>query len=614
MTMTLDCENTLVVMPQGKRSLAHILQFASIGSPFSWVYFGKNVSYFTELKTQIGNPGKNIPVSELLQGNAKKYRQDFIDYLGSCAADSQDPWWYLTSISEKNSYVSDLYLHFCYLKTFFDVADRYNGRIFVICENPGLLKSIQENSPDNRSIEILPLRDRIPDLFRTCNLKCQKLKNKFVFFMRFILRICLARIVIPICRPTPLPRIQHPVVIHSWTDQRSFTRDGRYEDVYFGSLAQKIDKIPREYFFLIDILPTIAFPLALRKMIRVRKPWHLFEEYLSFSDVTAALRISSRVTKRLVFRHTLLDLDISTLISEDILSDQQSARTELSYLYYAAGKRISALHSPASFWYTFENHIWEKMIIRGLKEAGNLRVVGYAHSTVNSMYLSYSISPHERDLIPLPDSILVNGKKPKEILVSSGFDDARIHIVGSLRYGDLSSPAPERTPGAGKKILVILSADINRSLEMISKCGEAFSSCDGVSVIFKPHPIQKLSGIVTLIQQLPGQFRFSTEPLGTLLDDTDVVLYSDSTASVEAVARGIPILHVKSDFLIDIDIFEESHIFRSADSPDQIRTFTFELFRFTRESPEESRAAIRDLFSPVDDNVLIQEIGSGIET
>ena len=112
----------------------------------------------------------------------------------------------------------------------------------------------------------------------------------------------------------------------------------------------------------------------------------------------------------------------------------------------------------------------------------------------------------------------------------------------------------------------------------------------------------------------PGQFSLSTEPLGTLLDDTDVVLYSESTASVEAVARGIPILHVKSDFLIDIDIFEESHIFRSANSPDQIRTFAFELFRFTRESPEESRAAIRDLFSPVDDNVLIKEIGSGIES
>jgi hypothetical protein len=612
--MALDSEETLVVMPQGKRSLAHILYFASIGSPFSWVYFGKNVSYFTELKDQIGNSGKNIPVSELLQGNAKKYRQDFIDYLGSCAAESQDPWWYLTSVSEKNSYISDLYLNFCYLKTFFDVADRYNDRIFVICENPGLLKSIQENSPYNRSIEILPLRNNIQDFFHNCGLKSQKLKNKFVFFMRFILRICLARIVIPIFRPESLPGIQHPVVIHSWADQRSFTLDGHYDDVYFGSLAQKIEEIPREYFFLIDILPTIAYPRALRKMIRVRKPWHLFEEYLSFSDVTAALEISSRVTKHPVFRHTLLNLDISALISEEFLSDQQGARTELSYLYYAVGKRISALHDPASFCYTFENHIWEKMIIRGLKEAGNPRVVGYAHSTVNSMELSYSLSSLERDIIPLPDSILVNGKKPKEILVSSGFDEARIHIVGSLRYGDLSLPAPERMPGTGKNILVILSADINRSLEMISKCGEAFRSCNEVSIIFKPHPIQKLSAIVTLVQQLPGQFSLSTEPLGTLLDATDVVLYSDSTASVEAVARGIPILHVKSDFLIDIGIFEESRIFRSADSPDQIRTFTFDLFRFARGSPVEFRAAIRDLFSPVDDNVLIQEISSGIES
>lgn len=612
--MAQDSDNTLVVLLQGKRSLARILDFALAGSPFSWVYFGKDVSFYMDLKNQIGSHGKNIPVSELLQGNAKKYRQDFIDYLGTCAAGSQDTRWYLTSISEKNPDVSDLYLHFCYLKTFFDIADHHNGRIFVICQNSGLIRSIETNSTHNNCIEISPLHDRITDFFHSCGLKCQKLKNKIVFFIRFMLRICLARIVFRICNRVSLPGLQPPVVIHSWVDQRSFPRDGYYDDIYFGSLAQRIEEIPREYFFLIDILPTFFYPLALRKMIKTGKPWRLFEEYLAFSDVTDALGISSEVTKRPFFRHTLMDLDISPLIEEELFSDQQNARTELSYLYYAAGKRISAFHDPASFWYTFENHTWEKMIIRGLKESGHPRIIGYAHSTVNYMYLAYSLSPLERSILPLPDSILVNGNKPKQILVSSGFDESRIHIVGSLRYGDLSSPVPERILGIRKKILVILSADINRSLEMISKCCDAFRSCNEISVIFKPHPIQKLSGIINSIKQLPGQFSLSTEPLGTLLGDTDIALYSDSTASAEAVARGIPVLHVKSDFLIDINIFEESRLFRSASSPDQIRSITGELSGSTSGSPEEFRAAIRDLFSPVDDNVLMQEISSDIES
>lgn len=612
--MAQDSDNNLVVLPQGKRSLAHVLDFALTGSPFSWVYFGKDVSFSIDLKNQIGSSGKNIPVGELLQRNARKYRQEYIDYLGSCAAGSQDTWYYLTSISEKNPDVSNLYLHFCYLKTFFDVAEHHNGRIFVICQDQGLIRSIQANVTANSRIEIFPLDDRITDFFHTCCLKCQKMKNKFVFLLRFTLRIFLARIVSRVCDRAPLNGVQPPVVIHSWADQRSFALNGCYDDIYFGSLAQKIEAIPQKYFFLIDILPTILYPRALRKMILVKKPWRLFEEYLSFSDVTEAIAISSEITRRPLFRHTLQDLDISPLIEEELFLDRQGARTELSYLYYAAGKRLSELHAPASFWYTFENHIWEKMIIRGLKESGYPRIIGYAHSTVNDMYLAYSLSLVERSIHPLPDRILVNGNKPRQILVASGFDDSRIHIVGSLRYGDLLSPVPERIKGVRKKILVILSADINRSLEMISKCSDAFRSCNGVSVIFKSHPIQKLSGIASTVQQLPGHFSVSIEPLGTLLKDTDVAIYSDSTASVEAAARGIPILHVKSDFLIDINIFEESRLFRSASSPDQIRSITGELSGSTSGSSEEFRAAIRDLFSPVDDYVLMQEISSDIES
>lgn len=613
--MVTDTDNTLVVMPQGKRSLAHILHFASGGTPFSWVYLGKNVSHFLELEKKIGALGKNIPISELLQGNARKYRQDYIDYLGSCAVESRDPWWYLTSISEKNSYNSDLYLQFCYLKTFFDVIELHTGRIFVICENSHLIRSIRENSLDNRHIEIFSFCDAPHPIFNSCWLECQKIKNKFIFVMRFIIRVSLAKALKRLCNSGLASGTQKPIVIHSWADHRSFSNDNHYHDIYFGNLAQKIEEIPHEYFFLIDILPTILYPLALKKVIGVRKPWHLFEEYLSLSDIIDALVISSRITKTPVSNKPLLNLNISDLLRDGFFSDRQNTRAELSYLYYAAGKRIAKIHKPASVCYTFENHIWEKMLIKGIKEVSDTtRIIGYAHSTVNTLELSYSLSPREKEIVPLPDSILVNGKKPKKVLMTSGFEEYQIHIVGSLRYGNLCSLVPEQTSWSRKKILVILSADINRSLEMMSKCSEAFKTYDGVSVIFKPHPIQKISDIVNLVQQLPEKFRVSTEPLSNLLQDTDVAIYTDSTASVEAVARGIPILQIKSDFLIDIDIFEESRIFRSVSSPEQIQYQTDHLRRSKNKCREEYREAICDLFSPVDDTILMQEIACDNES
>jgi acyl-CoA thioesterase len=93
-----------------------------------------------------------------------------------------------------------------------------------------------------------------------------------------------------------------------------------------------------------------------------------------------------------------------------------------------------------------------------------------------------------------------------------------------------------------------------------------------------------------------------------LLQDTDVALFTDSTASVEAAAQGIPILHIQSDFLVDINIFEESTVVQSVSSPDQIRSHTDLFCQKKNTYYEEYQKEIRDLFSPVDDMILKQEL------
>ena len=534
-TMIREQGRKIVVVNFHKKSLEYIFRSILSDSTIPWAYFGKNVAHFLEIERFLGSRGNNIPVGDLLQENAGKYRQEFIDYLGSCAADSGNPWWYLSPISEKNSYVSDLFLNFCYLKTFFDLASNREDFFFVICEGSALVQAIQENLPAGPGFELKIFHSYYEDIINGGLTFLRTITRKIFFCARFSLRIFMARIFCFIHRGFRKKIYQDPIVIHSWTDHRSFTKDDQYSDVYFGDLAARIADTDQNYFFLLDILPTLFYPSALKKTGPVREPWHLFEEFFTLTDIVRSLAIAATQKQTVWPRSCLCGLEIMALIAEEISRGYRDTRRELSILYYAAGKRLGKLYSPRCCFYTFENHTWEKMFICGIREAaGKTRVTGYAHTTVNSMELSYSVSDSEKGIIPLPDHILVNGKKPRQTLIESGFDQDTIKIVGSLRYGDLTLPVHVKPYRGRKQILVILSADINRSLETIHKVREAFFDTTNVTILLKPHPIQKLSQIIPFVKGLPEHFRLSSEPLGSLLEDAGVVLFTDSTASVEA--------------------------------------------------------------------------------
>jgi len=598
----------VIVAGYSKKTITGILDSVGPEDQVIWAYLGKNVSTFLEIKTIFGTRGENIPVGELLQANAAECRQDFIDLLGEYAAGFEDSLWYLTSISEKNPFVSDLYLNFCYLKTAIDLINSRVEPFFIIFEDPCLVKAIGDNTG-----AVLEREIRLSPTFSHSSRMVQKtirrIMSKSVFVSRFMLRICLARAFRLLRSRAPEQGQASPILIHAWTDERSFAQKNKFVDIYFGRLSEKIEKFQKEYFLFLDVLPTMFYPHALLKLVRLEKPCRLFEEFISFSDVIHSLSVTSGIPTKTYSNAVLSGLDIVSLLTEETEKDRQTARAELSYLYFCAGKKIASSCNPRSIFYTFENHIWEKMLIVGIRKISRkVRLIGYAHATVNTMELSYSVSGAEKQIIPLPDHILVNGKTPKKVLTDSGFDPARIFILGSLRFGSMHLPPPQKPQTGRKTILVVLSADINRSLEMISKVRDAFLHSPDVSIVFKPHPIQKISRILQHTGDLPLHFTVSTASLDALLERTDMVIFSDSTASVEAAARGIPILHLTSDFLIDINIFDQSSIVRSVGDPQEIQTVSEELFRLRRDERIRYQELVHALFSPINDDVLEQEI------
>jgi hypothetical protein len=64
------------------------------------------------------------------------------------------------------------------------------------------------------------------------------------------------------------------------------------------------------------------------------------------------------------------------------------------------------------------------------------------------------------------------------------------------------------------------------------------------------------------------------------------------------------LLHIKSNFTIDINIFEDTSIVPSANSPEQIRSIAMKILNRNEFSSDSIQNVIGELFAPVDEEKL----------
>lgn len=114
--------------------------------------------------------------------------------------------------------------------------------------------------------------------------------------------------------------------------------------------------------------------------------------------------------------------------------------------------------------------------------------------------------------------------------------------------------------------------------------------------------------MIKSVGSLPEIFSFSSKPISILFEKANLVIYCDSAASVEAASLGIPLLHIKSDFTIDINIFEDVEIIPSVSSPQQIRIQSLKILDGEYPSFEEIQTYVEQIFSHVDEQKIVEII------
>jgi UDP-N-acetylglucosamine 2-epimerase len=159
-------------------------------------------------------------------------------------------------------------------------------------------------------------------------------------------------------------------------------------------------------------------------------------------------------------------------------------------------------------------------------------------------------------------------------------------------------------------ILVTPSIDKNESVELIWKVLTAFGQTNKYKFILKLHPLNPYHNIARNLGILPKHFTISDKPVSELLKETDVLLYTSSATCIEALSLGVPVLHIKSDFIIDRDNLSDfpSSIRRSAENKDDIIRMTQEILETDEKELLEQRAigehVVSEIFGPVDESVF----------
>ncbi len=568
---------------------------------YYWVYFGKNINLCQRIQDNLGNDIKRIFIGDMIQEIASNTREQYIDYIGQLFSNSTSPIWDLTSLSEKSPFSSNFLLNYCYIEVCKKILLNYvDGEIIIICENDALRESLLVNVSKEPRVIFKIIES---SQFRKTTQKIWKyfltVKWKIDFCYRNIARILLAKCFGLIKGHSLNDKGKSKyILIHSWTDKRCFPKKGVFKNVYFGDVGVYLEKKYPNVIYLSDVLPSEWFFSVFIKLIPVKKNVYLLEEFLSLSDVFRSFFFVLRNYPKLFSIPNFNNVDVSSIVLDEIKQDLLRIRSEKAFLNSLICKRVCNFCNVGIFFFSFENHIWEKIMCKGFRKyCPDAKSIGYAVPFINRMYTVYSLSRLEKNRSTLPDFLFVSGEQGKSILTKSGFDSNKIFVGGAIRYPHFGRFIKTRNK-EGKIVLIALSGDISASIELAKKAIIAFSRDSDIKIIIKCHPTVPFKEISYYLPKLPENCSISEEAIDILLNKVNLVLYTESTVCIEAVERGIPVIHVKSDHSIDINIFDGIDSVISCSEPDDILRYSRDILEGTYNLPSED--LIRTIFSPTD--------------
>jgi hypothetical protein len=84
-----------------------------------------------------------------------------------------------------------------------------------------------------------------------------------------------------------------------------------------------------------------------------------------------------------------------------------------------------------------------------------------------------------------------------------------------------------------------------------------FSENDGIKIVLKCHPLTPFHMINFAVgDRLPRHVELSEQPVIELMQQSTMMVYSGSTVGIQALVLGLPLVHLRPKFDLDLDPLE----------------------------------------------------------
>lgn len=569
-----------------EKQIQNYIRKLPVDAEWKWCYFGIKIDRKEGLSRILTNTRRYYYADELYK-LSRGLKQPFLDWMSRINSRHQnDIKWWATRFASKSPFQTDFFMLFCY----FNLVDmwvsdreiRNWGLLVIVVEDAYLHQLLEKRSPEYNNYKV----QVEPAIFRVALSGFYYwMKSLLVPFIHLYRQLLTALINVYLKfefknRFGSSFKLHEEVLLSTYIEKRSFRNSG-FNDHYLGPLAGFYEKNGN----IVAISAQINLPVFLKKKALTYGPNFLFPDfYLKTNDWLKVLFIRplGRITKEvIIFR----GFDYAPLFAREFNRERSSLSFYSNLCEYYAFKNYFADNSCLRlFVYPFENQPWEKMVLLALKLVNPKCVcAGYQHTTVPSMLMNYFLGEDEYKYAPVPDYLITNGVYHEKLMERAGYKSTKIVNGGSLRYKNefyKRSNASSKRSAEAMNILILLTSSLPYSLEIIYSINSIrgmFCPKGNCKLFVRPHPDLYSKKIEKAIREIGNFEVIKSGSMDEVLANMDVVVYSTTTAALEAFYTGLPVYKVATE-LIDLDVLEDLNLIkhRVADNvPAYLRMFYF---------------------------------------
>jgi len=597
----------IFVCPPDTKNLNSVYSQVS-GSPFFWAYLGQSMPDANRTKHRFQEKGTAVDTNGGFHRAANTLRGPFLQYLYDIGERLDSLSWWTSSTSCRNGVTSKSFQEICYLKAALELLKKWDGPgNLVLVLGKSALPSLAQNLDPVKRKETTIVGLPRPPFLPTVSGAFKMVVHRAFFIIRESFRIIRSRKQID----RPILNNRPTTIIFCWATKDNIRQQSDFYKSFYGDLAEELENRGHQIAFVPMIWKELNYSDAIVSLSQGPRPVLVPHRYLSWMDLLRIAFSSAGKPPIPAFLPLFEGINLQVVLDADRRGHWISnAAADALVTKYIIQKWADLGFSIDRFIYLFENQPYERALCWQARQSfPQAALVGYQHGRAPLMAINMYQATGGEKATPQPDWVVTVGRHTARLLARDGTSPGRVVAGGALQMGDFFRLRNQRGTATQRPecptVLVGISSRLEEAAELVDAAISLFSSDEGIKVILKCHPVMPFEDFAFLISQpLPPHIEISSEPIQELMLRSSVMIYTSSVTCVQALALGVPTVHLRSQFDVNMDPLElvlgsQAKALDIVELQEKVRWMLNNREEYVTQSQDQWDLIVNDMYGPV---------------